>query len=55
MLMIILIFYIAFPQHMNWRSCTACFCYNFAHSSISHEISHIFAYFTKNSSSSIQW
>ena len=31
------------------------FCYNFAHSSISHEISHIFAYFTKNGSSSIQW
>ena len=31
------------------------FCYNFAHSSISHDISHIFAYFTKNGSTSIQW
>ena len=25
MLMIISIFYIAFPQHEHWRSCTACF------------------------------
>jgi len=29
-------------------------CYKFAHSSISHKISHIFAYFTKTGSSS-QW
>jgi len=55
MLMIISIFYIAFPQHGHWRSCTACFLLQFCTFIISHEISHIFAYFTKNGSSSIQW